>query len=151
MAPAGRAGHQPGPRGGSDEAQGQRSHLGDDDAGSAVEPAGHIDTRNGIVKGHVIRIDPAAVGGTVGVDVALDEALPPGARQDMSVDGTVELEQLTNVLYVQHPAFGQENSTVTLFKLAPDEQDASRVTVKFGRASVNYIEVDVGAAARATR
>ena len=103
-----------------------------------------IDTRNGIVKGHVIRIDPAAVGGTVGVDVALDEALPAGARQDMSVDGTVELEQLTNVLYVQHPAFGQENSTVTLFKLAPNEQDASRVTVKFGKASVNYIEVTSG-------
>jgi HlyD family secretion protein len=103
-----------------------------------------IDTRNGIVKGHVIRIDPAAVGGTVGVDVALDEALPAGARQDMSVDGTVELEQLTNVLYVQHPAFGQENSTVTLFRLAPNEQDASRVTVKFGKASVNYIEVTSG-------
>jgi HlyD family secretion protein len=103
-----------------------------------------IDTRNGIVKGHVIRIDPAAVGGTVGVDVALDEALPAGARQDMSVDGTVELEQLTNVLYVQHPAFGQENSTVTLFKLAPDEQDATRVAVKFGKASVNYIEVTSG-------
>jgi HlyD family secretion protein len=106
-----------------------------------------IDTRNGIVKGHVIRIDPAAVGGTVGVDVALDEALPPGARQDMSVDGTVELEQLTNVLYVQHPAFGQENSTVTLFKLAPNEQDASRVQVKFGKASVNYIEVTSGLSA----
>jgi HlyD family secretion protein len=103
-----------------------------------------IDTRNGIVKGHVIRIDPAAVGGTVGVDVQLDEALPAGARQDMSVDGTVELEQLTNVLYVQHPAFGQENSTVTLFKLAPNEQDATRVTVKFGKASVNYIEVTSG-------
>lgn len=103
-----------------------------------------VDTRNGIVKGHVIRIDPAAVGGTVGVDVALDEALPPGARQDMSVDGTVELEQLTNVLYVQHPAFGQENSTVTLFKLAPNEQDATRVAVKFGKASVNYIEVTSG-------
>jgi HlyD family secretion protein len=103
-----------------------------------------IDTRNGIVKGHVIRIDPAASGGTVGVDVALDDALPVGARQDMSVDGTVELEELKNVLYVQHPAFGQENSTVTLFKLAPDEQDASRVAVKFGRASVNFIEVTSG-------
>jgi HlyD family secretion protein len=103
-----------------------------------------IDTRNGIVKGHVIRIDPAASGGTVGVDVAIDEALPAGARQDMSVDGTVELEELKNVLYVQHPAFGQENSTVTLFKLAPNEQDANRVSVKFGRASVNYIEVTSG-------
>lgn len=104
-----------------------------------------IDTRGDrLVKGHVIRIDPAAVGGTVGVDVRLDEALPQGARQDMSVDGTVELEHLTNVLYVQHPAFGQENSTVTLFKLAPDDQDATRVTVKFGRASVNFIEVTSG-------
>ena len=103
-----------------------------------------IDTRNGIVKGHVIRIDPAANGGTVGVDVALDGVLPPGARQDMSVDGTIELEQLSNVLYMQHPTFGQENATVTLFKLAPNEQDASRVTVKFGKASVNFIEVTSG-------
>lgn len=106
-----------------------------------------IDTRNGIVKGHVIRIDPAANGGTVGVDVALDEPLPSSARQDMSVDGTIELEQLKNVLYVQHPAFGQENSSVTLFKLAPNEQDATRVSVKFGKASVNFIEVTSGLSA----
>jgi HlyD family secretion protein len=106
-----------------------------------------IDTRNGIVKGHVMRIDPAAVGGTVGVDVQIDEPLPSSARQDMSVDGTVELEELKNVLYVQHPAFGQENSSVTLFKLAPNEQDATRVSVKFGKASVNFIEVTSGLSA----
>ena len=106
-----------------------------------------IDTRNGIVKGHVIRIDPAAVGGTVGVDVQIDEPLPSSARQDMSVDGTIELEELKNVLYVQHPAFGQENSSVTLFKLAPNEQDATRVSVKFGKASVNFIEVTSGLSA----
>lgn len=106
-----------------------------------------IDTRNGIVSGHVIRIDPSANGGTVGVDVQIDEPLPSSARQDMSVDGTVELEELKNVLYVQHPAFGQENSSVTLFKLAPNEQDATRVSVKFGKASVNYIEVTSGLSA----
>jgi HlyD family secretion protein len=103
-----------------------------------------IDTRSGIVKGHVSRIDPAAVGGTVGVDVILDEPLPTGARQDMSVDGTIELQRLENVLYVQHPAFGQENSTVTLFKISADGTEASRVQVKFGRASVNFIEIVEG-------
>jgi HlyD family secretion protein len=103
-----------------------------------------IDTRNGIVKGHVARIDPAAVGGTVGVDVILDEALPAGARQDMSVDGTIELQRLENVLYVQHPAFGQENSAVTLFKISADGTEATRVQVKFGRASVNFIEIVEG-------
>jgi len=100
-----------------------------------------IDTRNGIVKGHVTRMDPSAVGGTVGVDVVLDEPLPPGARQDMSVDGTIELEKLVNVLKVQHPAFGQENSTVTVFKYSADGTEATRVQVKFGRASVNEIEI----------
>jgi HlyD family secretion protein len=103
-----------------------------------------IDTRNGIVKGHVSRIDPAAVGGTVGVDVILEEKLPPGARQDMSVDGTIELQKLDNVLKVQHPAFGQENSTVSLFKIALNNIDATRVTVKFGAASVNEIEIADG-------
>jgi len=104
-----------------------------------------VDTRNGApTKGHVTRIDPAAVGGTVGVDVVLDEPLPTGARQDMSVDGTIELQRLENVLYVQHPAFGQENSTVTLFKYTPDGTEAVRVQVKFGRASVNFIEIVEG-------
>ncbi|HLL75955.1 MAG TPA: HlyD family efflux transporter periplasmic adaptor subunit [Pyrinomonadaceae bacterium] len=100
-----------------------------------------IDTRNGVIPGHVSRIDPAAQNGTVTVDVALDGALPQGARPDLSVDGTIELERLDNVLYVGRPAFGQPNSTVSLFKLDPDGRGATRVQVKFGRASVNTIEV----------
>jgi HlyD family secretion protein len=100
-----------------------------------------IDTRNGIIPGRVSRIDPAAQNGTVTVDVALEGALPQGARPDLSVDGTIELERLDNVLYVGRPAFGQPNSTVSLFKLDPDGRGASRVQVKFGRASVNTIEV----------
>lgn len=99
-----------------------------------------VDTRNGIVKGHVSRIDPAASGGTVGVDVVMDEALPPGARPDLSVDGTIQLQKLDNILYVGRPAFGQENSTVGIFKVLPDGE-AQRVNVKLGRASVNTIEI----------
>src|SRR5947207_15329356 len=76
-----------------------------------------IDTRNGIVSGHVIRVDPAVEQGTVSVDVAVDGALPKGARPDLSVDGTIELERLDNVLFVGRPAFGQENNTVGIFKL----------------------------------
>src|SRR5690349_12016255 len=78
-----------------------------------------VDTRNGIVKGHVSRIDPAATGGTVGVDVIMDEPLPPGSRPDLSVDGTIQLEKLDNIIYVGRPAFGQENSTVGIFKALP--------------------------------
>ncbi|MGE0887194.1 MAG: HlyD family secretion protein [Blastocatellales bacterium] len=100
-----------------------------------------IDTRNGVIPGHVIRVDPAAVNGTVAVDVALDGALPPGARPDMSVDGTIELERLENVLYIQRPAFGQEKSTVKLFKLEPDNQHAESTTVELGRSSVTTIEI----------
>jgi RND family efflux transporter MFP subunit len=100
-----------------------------------------IDTRNGIIPGHVIRIDPAAVNGTVAVDVALDGALPLGARTDMSVDGTIELERLPSVLKIQRPAFGQEKSTVKLFKLEPDELHAEAVTVQLGRQSVTEIEI----------
>jgi HlyD family secretion protein len=99
-----------------------------------------IDTRSGIVKGHVTRIDPASQGGTVGVDVSLDEALPPGARPDQSVDGTIELERLENVLFVENPTFGQENSTVSLFRMQADNE-AVRVPVKLGRRSVQYVEV----------
>jgi HlyD family secretion protein len=76
-----------------------------------------IDTRNGVVKGHVSRIDPASVGGTVGVDVIMDGPLPAGSRPDLSVDGTIQLERLDNIIYVGRPAFGQENSTVTIFKV----------------------------------
>ncbi len=100
-----------------------------------------IDTHNGVIPGHVIRIDPAAVNGTVTVDVGLDAELPQGARPDQSVDGTVELEHLADVLYVDRPTVGQPNSTITLFKISPDQKTAVRTTVKLGRASVNYIEV----------
>jgi HlyD family secretion protein len=103
-----------------------------------------IDTRNGEVEGRVSRQDPGAQNGTVLVDVKFTEPLPKGARPDLSVDGTIELERLENVLYVGRPAFGQENGTVSLFKLLgpPERPDAAeRVQVKFGRSSVNTIEV----------
>jgi HlyD family secretion protein len=100
-----------------------------------------VDTRNGIIPGKVVRIDPAAQNGTVTVDVELEGALPRGARPDLSVDGTVELERLDNVLYVGRPAFGQEQSTVGLFKLDATTGEASRIQVQLGRSSVNTIEV----------
>ncbi len=100
-----------------------------------------VDTRNGVVKGKVSRIDPAATGGTVGVDVILEGALPPGARPDLSVDGNIELERLADVVYMGAPAFGQENSTVSLFKLNADGSEAERVTVKLGKRSVNQVEI----------
>ncbi|MGI9105211.1 MAG: efflux RND transporter periplasmic adaptor subunit [Pyrinomonadaceae bacterium] len=103
-----------------------------------------IDTRNGIIPGHVLRIDPAAEQGTVRVDVALDAALPQGARPDLSVDGTIELERLNNILYVGRPAFGQAQSAVSMFKLEPGGQFATRVQVKLGRSSVNTIEIVEG-------
>ena len=100
-----------------------------------------VDTRNGIIAGRVIRIDPAATNGTVTVDVALEGPLPRGARPDLSVDGTIELERLDNVLYVGRPAFGQEQSTVGLFKLNKATGEASRSQVQLGRSSVNTIEI----------
>ncbi len=100
-----------------------------------------VDTRNGIIAGKVIRIDPAATNGTVTVDVALEGELPRGARPDLSVDGTIELERLNNVLYVGRPAFGQEQSTVGLFKLDKSTGEASRSQVQLGRSSVNTIEI----------
>jgi HlyD family secretion protein len=100
-----------------------------------------VDTRNGVVKGKVSRIDPAATGGTVGVDVILDGALPPGARPDLSVDGNIELERLPDVVYMGAPAFGQENASVSLFKLSTDGSEAERVTVKLGKRSVNQVEI----------
>jgi len=99
-----------------------------------------IDTRNGLVNGKVTRIDPAAQNGTVTVDVSLDDKLPPGARPDLSVDGTINLETLKNVLYIGRPAFGQENSTVGMFKVDADG-NATRVQVRLGRSSVNNVEV----------
>jgi len=102
-----------------------------------------VDTRNGRVKGHVSRMDPSATGGTVGVDIVMDGPLPPGARPDLSVDGEIQLERLDNIIYVGRPAFGQENSTVTIFKVGADGE-AVATKVKLGRASVNTIEVIEG-------
>ena len=100
-----------------------------------------VDTRNGVIPGHVIRIDPSVQQGTVTVDVALDGELPRGARPDLTVDGTIELERLENVIYVGRPVFGREQSVVILFKLDPDSDDAVRTRVSLGRASVSFIEV----------
>jgi HlyD family secretion protein len=100
-----------------------------------------VDTHNGTASGTVMRVDPAVQNGTVTVDVKLTGELPKGARPDLSVDGTIDLEQLDNVLYVGRPAFGQENSTISLFKLDTDGKGAVRVPVKVGRASVNSIQV----------
>jgi len=107
----------------------------------AIGQAASIDTRNGIIPGHVSRIDPAAVNGTVDVDVSLDGPLPPGARPDLSVDGTITLERLANVEYVGRPVVGQPGAKITLFKLDPDGKEAQRVPVSLGRSSVNNIEV----------
>jgi HlyD family secretion protein len=109
----------------------------------AIGQPAEIDTRNGVVKGRVSRIDPAATNGTVGVDVTLEGDLPPGSRPDLSVDGTIRLELLENVIYVGRPAFGQENSTVGLFKVGADGE-AVRTNVKLGRSSVSTIEVIEG-------
>jgi HlyD family secretion protein len=107
----------------------------------AIGQYAEVDTRNGIIKGTVARIDPAAQQGTVTVDVALEGELPRGARPDLSVDGTIRLERLENILYVGRPAFGQEKSTVTLFKFDPATGEATRGPVQLGRSSVNTIEV----------
>jgi HlyD family secretion protein len=100
-----------------------------------------IDTRNGVVIGRVSRIDPSVQNGTVTVDVSFDGPLPNGARPDLSVDGTVEIENLKNILYVGRPSFGQPQSTVGLFKVAEDGVEATRTTVKLGRFSVSFVEV----------
>jgi HlyD family secretion protein len=100
-----------------------------------------IDTRNGIIPGHVVRIDPASVQGTVAVDVKLDAELPRGARPDLSVDGTIELERMTNTLYVARPGNGQAESTVGIFKLIDGGREAVRTSVKFGRTSVRTIAI----------
>jgi HlyD family secretion protein len=100
-----------------------------------------IDTHNGVVQGHVSRIDPAVLNGTRTVDVVLDGTLPPGAVKGLSVDGTIDLEHLNDVLYVGRPALGNENSTLSLFKEDPDHKGAVRVQVKVGRSSVQYIQV----------
>jgi HlyD family secretion protein len=102
-----------------------------------------IDTRNGVVQGHVSRIDPASANGTVGVDVILEGTLPAGARPDLSVDGTIRLEKLDNVVFVGRPAFGQDDGNISLFKLMPNGE-AVRTNVKLGRSSVSTIEIKDG-------
>lgn len=106
-----------------------------------IGQSAQVDTHNGIIAGRVARIDPAAVNGNVTVDIRLEGNLPAGARPDLSVDGIVELERLTDVLYVQRPVFGQPNSLIGLFKLSPDGKEASRVQVRIGRVSVQTVEI----------
>jgi HlyD family secretion protein len=100
-----------------------------------------IDTRNGVVPGNVSRVDPAVQNGTVTVDVALAGALPKGARPDLSVDGTIELDRLADVVYVGRPAFGQEQNQISLFRVSGDGNDAQRVKVRLGKSSVNTVQV----------
>ncbi|HUA22145.1 MAG TPA: HlyD family efflux transporter periplasmic adaptor subunit [Bryobacteraceae bacterium] len=110
----------------------------------AIGQSASIDTRNGIIPGHVSRIDPAAVNGTVDVDVQLDGPLPPGARPDLSVDGTITIEKLSDVVYVGRPVIGQAGAKISLFKVDADGKEAQRVNVSLGRASVNNIEIVSG-------
>jgi HlyD family secretion protein len=107
----------------------------------AIGQVASIDTRNGIADGHVSRIDPAVTNGTVDVDVKLDGKLPDGARPDLSVDGTIEIERLADVMFVGRPVIGQANQKIGLFKIDADGKGATRVTVALGRSSVNTIEV----------
>jgi HlyD family secretion protein len=100
-----------------------------------------VDTHNGYIAGRVARIDPAAVNGNVTVDIRLEGKLPAGARPELSVDGIVELERLTDVLYVQRPVFGQPNSLIGLFRVTPDGKEANRVQVRIGRVSVQTVEI----------
>lgn len=106
-----------------------------------IGQAASIDTRNGEIAGTVMRIDPAALNGTVTVDVKLSGDLPSGARPDLSVDGTIEIERLTDVVYVGRPVFGQPHNQITLFRLEADGKNATRVPVKLGRSSVSTIEI----------
>jgi len=106
-----------------------------------IGQSAEVDTHNGVVPGHVIRIDPSVQNGTRTVDVQLDAPPPPGAVPDLSVDGTVEIQHLDNVLFVGRPAFGQEDSTVQLFKVSPDGKEAIHVPVKLGRISVTEVEI----------
>jgi HlyD family secretion protein len=109
----------------------------DVDVGQPAE----VDTRSGIIAGRVSRKDPAAVNGSVLVDVSLTEALPRGAVPDLSVDGTIQLERLDNVLYVGRPSLGQDESTIGLFRLRRDSNNADSVQVKLGKSSVNAVQV----------
>ncbi len=110
----------------------------------AIGQLAFIDTRNDTIEGRVTRIDPAVQNGTVTIDVSLPLELPPSARPDLSVDGTVEIERLDNVIYMGRPTYGQANSRVGIFKLEPDGTHAVRVNVQLGRSSVNEIEIREG-------
>ena len=142
---AGRSWNEPRARCGSDQAEGGSPHRGNADerhpyrTGGGSRHDGTASSRDAS-RGSIRR----ATGGTVGVDITLLEALPPGARPDLSVDGTITLEKLDDVLFVGRPAFGQEHSTVMLFKLIGDTGEAQRVQVKLGRSSVNQIEITEG-------
>jgi HlyD family secretion protein len=107
----------------------------------AIGQKATIDTRNGVVVGRVSRIDPSVQNGTVTVDVAIRDALPPGARPDLSVDGNIEIENLKDVLYVGRPVHGQSGATIGIFKLEGDGSEAVRVNVKLGKSSVNTVEI----------
>jgi HlyD family secretion protein len=107
----------------------------------AVGQKASIDTHNGVVPGHVARIDPASQNGTVTVDVALDAPLPRGARPDLSVDGTVEIDRLPNVLYVGRPSYGQAEGSLAMFRVMPGGGEARRVMVRLGRGSASTVEV----------
>jgi hypothetical protein len=110
----------------------------------AIGQKATVDTRNGITRGRVVRMDPNAINGTVVVDVALDGPLPPGARPDLSVDGTIETDRLRNVLYTGRPANSQPNSTIAMFKLTADGDHADRVQVQLGRTSASTMEIKRG-------
>ncbi len=107
----------------------------------AIGQKASVDTRNGVVAGRVSRIDPSVQNGTVTVDLEITDPLPSGARPDLSVDGTIELENLTNVLFVGRPVNGQSGATIGLFKLVGDGSEAERVNVKLGKTSVNSVEI----------
>jgi HlyD family secretion protein len=110
----------------------------------ALDQPVRVDTRNGVVPGRVVRIDPAVQNGTVQVDVDFEGELPPGARPDLTVDGTIEIERLSDVLYVGRPAYGQPNSTISLFRIDPTTGRGIRVPVRLGRTSVNLVEIEQG-------
>jgi RND family efflux transporter MFP subunit len=106
-----------------------------------VGQVAQIDTRNGVVKGKVSRVDPSVQNGTVTVDVAIGDDLPKGARPDLSVDGTIELDRLSDVVYVGRPAFGQDQNSISLFRVNGDGDEADRVKVKLGKSSVNAVQI----------
>ncbi len=106
-----------------------------------IDQSAEVDTHNGVIQGKVSRIDPAVIAGTVTVDVQLDGALPQGARPDLSIDGTINLDRLQNVLYIGRPTVGNENSTISIFRVNADGRTATRVSAQAGKASVNSLQI----------